>query len=104
MKIVTLILSFYILALNVLPCSDTSFPTNDSQMEIVLDGHTDHPEDGTSDLCSPFCTCHCCHAHTIDFGIPNFKPLTPEISLEPCIHFDNITKEYTHSLLQPPQV
>lgn len=104
MKIATLILTFYLLALNGLPCSDANFPANESQTETIMHGHTDHSENGTSDLCSPFCTCHCCHVHTIDFGLPDFEPIVMGFSIEPIIHFDNVGKEYTHSLLQPPQV
>ncbi|QYJ69347.1 DUF6660 family protein [Flavobacterium litorale] len=104
MKIVTLILSFYILALNALPCSDTEVSVNNSQIEFVMDVDMDDSHNDVTDFCSPFCTCHCCHVHTVHFEIPDFEPLITEVSLESCIHFDNVSKEFIHSLLQPPQV
>ncbi|WP_340066610.1 DUF6660 family protein [Ascidiimonas aurantiaca] len=104
MKIAALILSFYILALNLQPCNDTDFPDDIAQMEVAMDMDLDHSEKGALDLCTPFCTCHCCHVHILDFGLPGFEPIMMDISMEPCIHFDNVGKEFTHSLLQPPQV
>ena len=103
-KIITFILSFYILSLNAVPCSDTGVSVNGSQVEFAIDADMDSSHNDVTDFCSPFCICHCCHVHTIDFGIPDFKLLVAQVSLEPCIHFDNVGKEITHTLLQPPQV
>ncbi|MAU14451.1 MAG: hypothetical protein CMH46_02805 [Muricauda sp.] len=104
MKIITFILSFYILSLNAVPCSDTGVPVNDSQVEFTMDADMDSSHNDVTDFCSPFCTCHCCHVHTINFGLPDFEPIVMGFPFEPIIHFDNLGKEYTHSLLQPPQV
>lgn len=86
-----------------MPCSDTGISVNDSQVEFTIDVDMGSSHNDVTDFCSPFCMCHCCHVHTIDFGIPDFEPIVVDVSLEPCIYFDNVGKELTRSLLQPPQ-
>ncbi|MCM4158111.1 DUF6660 family protein [Gramella sp. AN32] len=103
MKILAIILSFYILALNALPCDDINTYADNFQTEVAHSGDSDHNQ-SAFDLCPPFCTCHCCHVHTIDFGASSFEPLTPLVSSEIFGHFDNIGQETTYSLLQPPRV
>lgn len=100
-KFLAIILSFYFLALNTVPCGDTANGSNDSQVVTVIDIDTDHDQD--CGLCSPFCQCHCCHVHTIDFGLVTFEPLQPEIPHEFFAHFDDLGKDIPHSILQPPR-
>jgi len=102
-KIIALIFSFYILALNVLPCNDANLGTDNQQIEVAFNPDLDHSHTAL-DLCPPFCTCHCCHVHTIDFGSSNFEPLISEISSEVLGHSDNLGLDISHSLLQPPKV
>ena len=101
-KVVAIILSFYFLALNVVPCSDSANNENVSQVVTVIDFDGEHNQD--CELCSPFCQCHCCHVHTINFGLAAFQPLQPGIPQENFAHFDNLGKELPYSLFQPPQV
>jgi len=101
-KFLTIILSLYFLALNVVPCSDSAQANDDAQDVSVVDFDGDHDQD--LELCSPFCQCHCCHVHTIDFGIVEFQLLQTEISNENFAHFDKLGKDFTHSLYQPPKV
>jgi len=102
-KIIALIFSFYILALNVLPCNDTNVSTDNQQIEVAFNTDLEHSHTAF-DLCPPFCTCHCCHVHTIDFGSSNFEPLISEISSEVLGHSDNLGQDISISLLQPPKV
>ncbi|MEC7772142.1 MAG: DUF6660 family protein [Bacteroidota bacterium] len=102
MKVLTVILSFYFLALNIVPCGDSVQANGDSQVVSVVDFDGDHGQDG--ELCSPFCQCHCCHVHTIDFGILEFEPIQVDISNESFVHFDKHGKDFTPSLYQPPKV
>ncbi|TPN87305.1 DUF6660 family protein [Aquimarina algicola] len=102
MKYFTLILAIYFLALNGVPCSDTGNINEDSQVVSLIDYDGEHDQD--CELCSPFCHCHCCHVHTIDFGITSFEPYQPKISQEYFDHFDGFENNFFHSLLQPPQV
>ena len=100
-KVVAIILSFYFLALNVVPCSDAANSADDTQVVTVIDIDGDHDQD--CELCSPFCQCHCCHVHTINFGLAAFETLQPAIPQEFFVHFDDLGKDIPHSILQPPQ-
>ena len=99
MKVVAIILSFYFLALNVVPCSDATNSADDTQVVTVIDIDGDHNQD--CELCSPFCQCHCCHVHTINFGLAVFEPLQPAILHEFFANFDNLGKDIPHSILLP---
>ena len=101
-KVVAIILSFYFLALNVVPCSDAANRADDTQVVTVIDIDGDHDQD--CELCSPFCQCHCCHVHTISFSLPSFKPYQPEVPKESFNHLDSLESNFYHSLFQPPQV
>ncbi len=85
-----------------MPCGDTLIDNSDPNEEIsqMVDVNHNH---SASDMCSPFCHCHCCHVHTIEFDAVEFEPinlLTPKLYIE---HFDGKNKGYHISLLQPPQ-
>jgi len=84
-------------------CNDSSIDVDNSQIEATFNTDLDHSHSAFV-LCPPFCTCHCCHVHTIDFGSSNFEPIISGISSEVFGHFDNPGQDITHSLLQPPKV
>ncbi|WP_339141138.1 DUF6660 family protein [Croceitalea sp. MTPC5] len=102
MKFLAIILSVYFLALNFVPCSDAGNVSDDSQIASIVDFDGDHDQD--CELCSPFCQCHCCHVHTIDFGIAQFAPLPLTIPQNSFAHFDSVGKDISLSLFQPPRV
>jgi hypothetical protein len=102
-KVFTIILSIYFLALNFVPCGDTITNNGDINTELsqTLDSSHSHT---TGDMCSPFCHCHCCHVHTIAFDVLEFEPINP-LTPKPCIkYFDVRKKGYHNSILQPPRV
>ncbi|WP_025666230.1 DUF6660 family protein [Aquimarina megaterium] len=104
MKILAFILSIYFLALDFMPCNDSIPITEDSQIEAFADSCENHDHSIENDLCSPFCQCHCCHVHVIDFSIDTYQLISPEISTELFAHFDSVGKEISNTLFQPPQV
>lgn len=60
MKVFTFILSFYIVALSIVPCADgLDHDSDNSVSELSLKQEHDHSEDDQDD-CTPFCTCVCC--------------------------------------------
>tara|TARA_R110002051_G_scaffold181319_1_gene250827 strand:- start:8128 stop:8385 length:258 start_codon:yes stop_codon:yes gene_type:complete len=85
-----------------MPCSDAGVIENDSQTVSVMDFDGERGQD--CELCSPFCQCHCCHSHTIDFQLAIFEPIEPIDALENLAHFDSLGKDISLSLFQPPQV
>ncbi len=100
MKFIAFILSTYILALNLSPCEDNIPSASDVKVEISQAEDNGHKD---LDLCSPFCQCHCCHVHTIDFGLTSFEPLVAIISSEIFTHFDSLGEEIQYSIFQPPR-
>ena len=108
MKIIAVILSLYIFGLNLLACndSDTSQVISDSEVTMVAtqDLDFDHSHNKVVDLCPPFCSCHCCHVHTVDFGSSHFEPLIAEIPSKAFAHFDSSAEEPILSFLDPPKV
>jgi len=86
-----------------MPCNDLSIDENTSQIETAFNTSLDHSHTAF-DLCPPFCTCHCCHVHTIDFGSSNFEPVISEISSKVFCHSANLGLDISNSLLQPPKV
>ncbi|NER11836.1 hypothetical protein GWK08_00130 [Leptobacterium flavescens] len=105
MKILAVILSFYFLGLNFMPCSDALENEKDAtEFVSQTDADHDHDHDGDSEeLCSPFCQCHCCHAHvTSDLKTYDiFNPLIPNVIIS---KFDNGGKEFLPSFFQPPRL
>ena len=102
MKFLAVILSFYFLALNAVPCNDTKDAPSDNVETYVMDIDTEHGQD--CELCSPFCNCHCCHVHTINFEVANFEPVVLLSIKENFSHFEGLGKEVAFALFQPPQV
>ncbi|WP_339715411.1 DUF6660 family protein, partial [uncultured Kriegella sp.] len=45
MKFIAIILSFYFLALNAVPCNDMNYSEDDSQVVTVIDADGDHSQD-----------------------------------------------------------
>lgn len=103
MKFLALILSIYIFALNLVPCEDNSVSNNESRLEISQTLEDDHQHQN-SDLCSPFCHCHCCHIHVIQFNVLDYSIANSVISTQVFYHFEGLEKDFNTILLQPPQV
>ncbi|WP_422348708.1 DUF6660 family protein [Flagellimonas sp.] len=102
MKILTVILSCYFLVLNVFPCSDSEPVVNSENTEVHVDfDHGQHH--GDCDQCTPFCQCHCCHSHTVDFGVFNFRTLVDFKPKSAFIYCVGLGTNFTLSLLQPPR-
>jgi len=66
MRMLALILSFYITVLSIVPCSDNS-PNNTihSNIEVSTSKH-DHNHSDHQDDCTPFCACTCCGSFVIE--------------------------------------
>lgn len=102
-RIFALILSFIVLALSVLPCSDDE-NCNQEKVELAAD-HSDH--DHEEDFCTPFCVCSCCGSVGFVLAVPFFdikqsygdktpKLITPYQSA--------FISSYNFSFWQPPKV
>tara|TARA_R110002049_G_scaffold239599_1_gene412938 strand:+ start:6748 stop:7059 length:312 start_codon:yes stop_codon:yes gene_type:complete len=103
MKFLTFIFAIYIFALNIAPCEDTSVLDNEVKTEVSQAMNNDHRHN-SSELCSPFCNCHCCHIHATYFKIVDFTVSTTDISTEVFYHFNGIEKDFKPTILQSPRV
>ena len=102
MKYLAFILSIYIFALNLAPCTDYDVPDNDVKTEISQAFSDDHQHQG-SDLCPPFCQCCCCHIHATHFKIVEFTINSTEIPTDIFHYFNGLEKDFNNSILQPPR-
>jgi hypothetical protein len=59
LKVIAIILSFFIFCLAITPCSDARTCDADASTELIGADTHDHSTD-EHDACTPFCTCQCC--------------------------------------------
>ncbi|GGK18470.1 hypothetical protein GCM10007962_10810 [Yeosuana aromativorans] len=103
MKFSAFILALYIFSLNLAPCEDNGMLNNEVKTEISQSPNNDHQHQGL-DLCSPFCICHCCQVHVTHFEVIEFAVASTDISTIVFYHFKGLEKDFSASILQPPQV
>ena len=103
MRILALLLSIYILALNFAPCEDSGGTTIDANTEISQNADNGH-QHSNDDLCSPFCQCCCCHMNAINYPFADNSLSPVDISSKLFLHFESLGKDYHTSILQPPRV
>ncbi len=80
MKFVAFILSFYLIFLVLIPCSDEFANSPNIEFSIEKHSHTHEFE-----LCSPFCACDCCHIpvhlELFQISLPQIQPYSPVVVL-----------------------
>ncbi|MFN4764532.1 DUF6660 family protein [Gillisia sp. Q332] len=107
MNIIALILSFYFLGLNFIPCDDTVESNDQDTISVNLTFNQDNQDqqhDDKSDGCPPFCQCHCCHVHVVNFHPGNFEVLDLEIPNLIVQKAENPGIEILDSHFQPPRL
>ena len=105
MKLISYILSIYMLVLALVPCSDGIdfiHGNCDSSTEIADNSHN-HSDHDHQDLCTPFCTCTCCGSM---FTMPttlDYSDCHSKISTE-CIHNyqSSYSFDYSKGVWHPP--
>lgn len=103
MKYLAFILSIYIFALNIAPCSDYVGSDDNAKTEISQALDSDHQHQD-SELCSPFCICQCCHINATSIQFANFKIAINIISTQDFLYLNGTERDFTTSLFQPPKV
>ncbi|MDT0677268.1 DUF6660 family protein [Autumnicola musiva] len=104
MKIIVAILSFYFLGLNIVPCGDDSALVSEDQQETISELDTQHSHDKEADSCSPFCQCHCCHVHVVNFQTSESPLIEQHISTLVIANAVNSGDEIPDTHFQPPRV
>lgn len=104
-KVLTLIFSFYLLALAVMPCSDKDNCQYQSadQSTFATTDHSDHDSD--TENCSPFCMCACCgQFFSSPFSHYSLSLHVP-VSLEKFpVYKASFVSEVYLSIWQPPKI
>ncbi|MEO8516634.1 MAG: DUF6660 family protein [Flavobacterium sp.] len=107
MKHFWMLFSLFLIALTVLPCSD-SIECKDTSKITVSENSNHEKHNHESEQCSPFCTCACC-------GITIYKFQTASISFKENLDFYVQKKELSHysfnynkkiilKIWQPPKI
>ncbi|WP_375596907.1 DUF6660 family protein [Roseivirga seohaensis] len=103
MRIISIILSVWILGLSVLPCADNQ-PAKEHIEVSTSDVGDDQNHNSTEDLCSPLCTCHCCHSHLVVHQ--SYRLHSQPLSFEDPLagHACSLSEGFKESFLEPPKV
>ncbi|WP_082498406.1 DUF6660 family protein [Chryseobacterium sp. Leaf180] len=108
MKVLRLILTFYFIALLVMPCSDInpqSLSNHSAKTSMQIeDTHSSERDD----TCSPFCFCSCCQITVIAFKIKPLLEIPSKISFyfskKILFHKNNIAYQVYDHIWQPPKI
>ena len=60
MRLLAVLLSLYILVLDVYPCVDHDLGHTGTVQAQMMDTHDQQGDDWAAEACSPFCACSCC--------------------------------------------
>jgi hypothetical protein len=101
LKILSFILSFYILSLAFIPCVDDNFSDITGKHVIVQSAKISHCLD--IDQCSPFCVCSCCGTSVLKNSIVSFVPVNIIPSKLNFFYFVREIKGISNSYWKPPK-
>ncbi|WP_370584487.1 DUF6660 family protein [Parapedobacter sp. ISTM3] len=105
MKTIRVILGMVLLALSMLPCTD-SYAAGTSLIRETHQTHSHENRRAAGDLCSPFCACGCCSTPVVIkfsmcYGMVIPAPL-PERQY-PLYRF-TFTPSFINNIWQPPKI
>ncbi|AZB08320.1 hypothetical protein EG344_05325 [Chryseobacterium sp. G0162] len=108
MKILRLLLTFYFVALLIIPCSDVETQRvvgHHSEISISSENSQPGSNDGT---CSPFCMCNCSHVSVIAFKVEPLLEIPLQVqfyfSKKILFHKNNIAYQVYDHIWQPPKI
>ena len=108
MRVLSYIMSFYMLFLAFYPCLDIEPEAkDDSQWVSISDSDLINPapveDEGEhdEDHCSPFCMCHCCHTHILFGDLPLFSSVSTQAPPKG-FYSSPRTDEVVRPFLRPP--
>jgi hypothetical protein len=105
-KVLTLLFSFCLLALAVMPCSDNDdckYEHKEKTSNFATTDHSDHDSD--TENCSPFCMCACCGQSFSNSFVTFSLSLHSPVSLEKFpIYNTSFVSEVYLSIWQPPKI
>ena len=104
MKIFVFIMSFFLLYLSCLPCSDSKECNIKAEQKVsATTNHQQHKH--TSEACTPFCTCSCCAASAFHQPFAKQQALKQIFqSVKYHIQNDSFLSQEFSSIWQPPKI
>ncbi|WP_365334785.1 DUF6660 family protein [uncultured Mucilaginibacter sp.] len=105
MKFITIIFSFYMTLLAVMPCRDTDdFGDLSTSNTSLAQSHSDK-EKTSKETCTPFCTCACCSTvRTVTSRQPVIQIFIQQITKTYAVTQVPAILEQSISVWQPPQI
>ncbi|MDZ7614743.1 MAG: DUF6660 family protein [Flavobacteriaceae bacterium] len=109
MKLVTYIISIYLIALSCMPCVDMEVNSAEHKKNEITSNHNEKSSDHDKEnnLCPPFCSCNCCGSQTVSyFKITSFSFLivTKKIKTQLPSYTSKFASNFYGSIWQPPQI
>lgn len=104
MKFLFTFLSFFLLYLSCLPCSDSNECS--VRVQAKISANTDHQQHNhQKETCTPFCTCSCCAASTffVSYSKAQINKVIIQRAKHPHFNVASKTEAY-FSIFQPPQL
>ena len=106
LKVISAILSVYILALSVMPCADGPDSAQDQVHQEMMADHDhsgqEHPPG--EDLCTPFCACQCCHTNITFTTYFKLQEIAVPVQAGTTLYSEQAYSTYLTPLLDPPWV
>lgn len=105
MKHLILLFAVIFAGIALVPCQDAA--ASEKACGTEVNGHEaadPHSDETPEDLCSPFCSCHCCHIHKVRIAASanTLLPLTAEESKEALTPM--LLSKNFFSIWHPPKV
>ncbi len=100
MKLISILLTVMILGSFWNPCDDQVEENEITQIEQTIQVDGEH--DAEADLCSPFCSCHCCHCDFTVTFVPQLEPVMFGLASNTNYKLP-FPKGYLSLVLQPPR-
>ena len=85
-----------------MPCDDEIDVDGTAEFHIS-DSSKEHSDNHQEDLCSPFCSCQCCHVDVVDLDLYPYELILPISSKLHNSGVVNSTQEVNYSFLRPPR-
>lgn len=106
MKFLSVIVSIVILVVSLVPCPDNLIVKRGSSFKKeITSSNSSNEHNGTSDNCSPFCTCSCCTASAIyyQFSKSQVEKVIFQSEKYPLYNI-SFSTEVFYSIWQPPKL
>ncbi len=104
-KLLSVILSMYVLLLTCLPCGDAKDCTETVKTDVAQTDHDDHED---TESCSPFCVCACCGTNMsfdFNYGVAVSDLLQPVLTqkVKNNRYNNNFVSGFYGNIWQPPR-